>query len=208
MSQYKKVVRRRPTAQETRGDNRKGRRIMRFASFTMCLSGSLIAIGFASAAHAQQGMTDDQITAKLMSAAPPSIVKDATIGAMEAGGKMRIIRQGSNGFTCMITSGAPMCADKNAMEWAHARAAHAPAPPDKTGFMYMLDGDNGASNTDPWATGPTPDNHWVKTGSHVMIVGPVVKTMEEYPRNPDADPTRAYVMWPNTPYEHLMIPTK
>lgn len=181
---------------------------MHFASFTTYLSVSLTAIAFATAAYGQQGMTDDQITAKLMSAAPPSIVKAATISAMEVDGKMRVIRQGNNGFTCMITPGAPMCADENAMEWAHARAMHAAAPPDKAGFIYMLDGDNGASNTDPWATEQKSDNHWVKTGSHVMIVGPVVKTMQGYPRNPDADPTRAYVMWPNTPYEHLMIPAK
>lgn len=177
---------------------------MRSAIFTV----SLAAIAFATAAQAQQGMTDAQIITKLASAAPPAIVKEATIAAMEPDGKMRTIRQGTNGFTCMITPGAPMCADNNAMEWAHARAVHAPAPPDKTGFIYMLDGDNGASNTDPWGTEPKPDNHWVKTGSHVMVVGPAVKTMGGYSRTADADPTKAYVMWPGTPYEHLMIPAK
>jgi hypothetical protein len=172
------------------------------------LSVAVIAIAFAAAAQAQQGMTDNQIIAKLRSAAPPPIVKEATIAAIEPNGNMRTIRQGQNGFTCMIIPGAPMCADKNAMEWAHALGTHAAAPPDKTGFIYMLNGDNGASNTDPWATGPKPDNHWVKTGSHVMVVGPAVKTMEGYPRTADADPTKAYVMWANTPYEHLMIPAK
>lgn len=85
---------------------------------------------------------------------------------------------------------------------------HAAAPPTKTGFIYMLDGDNGASNTDPWTTEPKPDNHWVKTGPHVMIVGPAVKTMAGYPRGKDADPTKAYVLWPGSPFEHLMIPSK
>jgi hypothetical protein len=41
-----------------------------------------------------------------------------------------------------------------------------------------------------------------------MIVGPSVKAMEGYPRGADADPTKAYVMWPNSPYQHLMIPAK
>jgi hypothetical protein len=63
-----------------------------------------------------------------------------------------------------------MCLDPNAMEWVQALQTHAP-PPDKVGFVYMLNGDTGASNTDPWATKPEPDNHWVQTGSHVMIVG-------------------------------------
>lgn len=74
--------------------------------------------------------------------------------------------------------------------------------------MYMLAGDNGTSNEAPGATKATADNHWVKTGPHVMILGPAVKTMAAYPRALDADPTKPYVMWPNTPYEHLMVPVK
>jgi hypothetical protein len=41
-----------------------------------------------------------------------------------------------------------------------------------------------------------------------MILGPVVKTMVGYPRTADPDPSQPYVMWPGTPYEHLMIPVK
>ena len=78
-------------------------------------------------------------------------------------------------------------------------------PPDGVGFAYMLGGDNGASNTDPYATGKTSDNHWVVTGPHVMILGPAAKTMG-YPMTANADPTKPYVMWPDTPYAHLMLP--
>jgi hypothetical protein len=59
------------------------------------------------------------------------------------------------------------------MQWM----THGPAT-DKTGFIYMLAGDTGASNTDPWATAKTADNHWVETGSHVMIVGAAAKTWQ------------------------------
>ena len=77
---------------------------------------------------------------------------------------------------------------------AHAWQSHGPAT-DKTGFIiYMLAGDTGASNTDPYATTKTADNHWIQTGSHVMIVGAAVKTMAA--KNADADPTKPYVMWP------------
>jgi hypothetical protein len=58
-------------------------------------------------------------------------------------------------------------------------------PADKVGFIYMLRGDSGASNTDPYATEKKPDNHWIETGPHVMIVGPAVKQMQGYPRNPE-----------------------
>jgi hypothetical protein len=107
----------------------------------------------------------------------------------------------------MIANEVPMCMDPGAMEWAHAWQTHA-APTSKTGFIYMLAGDTGASNTDPYATVKAADNHWIQTGSHVMIVGAAAKTMTGYPRNPDPDPTKPYVMWPGSPYEHLMIPVK
>ncbi len=41
-----------------------------------------------------------------------------------------------------------------------------------------------------------------------MIVGAAAKTMTGYPRTADPDPTKPYVMWPGSPYEHLMIPVK
>ena len=107
----------------------------------------------------------------------------------------------------VMANGTPMSADEGGMEWAHALMSHS-APPNKVGFMYMLNGDTGASNTDPYATGKTSDNHWVKTGPHVMILGPAVRTMDGYPRTPDADPTEPSVMWAGTPYEHLMIPVR
>jgi hypothetical protein len=104
----------------------------------------------------------------------------------------------------MDAAGDAGCADSNAMAWMKAIMTKA-APPAGTGFMYMLAGDNGASNTDPYATAQTAGDHWVKTGPHVMIFGPSVKTMG-YPMTAGADPTKPYVMWPDTPYAHLMIP--
>ena len=142
----------------------------------------------------------------VMTAAPEQLVRDATLVRMQ-NGAMQTLKNGSNEFTCMIANDVPMCADPNAMEWAHAWQTHAP-PPDKVGFIYMLNGDNGGSNTDPWATKAEPGNHWIKTGAHVMVVGPPAKTMAGYPRTSDPDPTKPYVMWPGTPYEHLMLPVK
>lgn len=67
----------------------------------------------------------------------------------------------------------------------------------------MLNGDTGMSNTDPWATKPAPGNNWIKTGPHVMMAALVVKKMAGFPRRPDPDPTKPYVMWSGTPYEHV-----
>jgi hypothetical protein len=158
-----------------------------------------------TAAHAQQ-MSDADYMKRVSAAAPPQIVEQATILRMN-GNDMQTLKKGSNEWTCMIANEVPMCMDPGAMEWAHAWQTHA-APTGKTGFIYMLAGDTGGSNTDPYATAKAADNHWIQTGSHVMIVGAAAKTMTGYPRNPDPDPTKPYVMWPGSAYEHLMIPVK
>lgn len=172
---------------------------------TLGLGLMLSVTGATTPAGAQTAaMSDQDYVAKVATAAPASVVKGATIVRMDSGG-MKTLQTGNNGFTCMVASdNDAMCLDQNAMQWASAWMKHA-APPNSVGFVYMLAGDNGASNTDPYATAQTAGNHWVKTGSHVMIVGPSAKTLG-YPMTPDPDPTKPYVMWAGTPYAHAMIP--
>jgi hypothetical protein len=161
----------------------------------------------AAPAYAQQtsAPSDSAYIAKIRTGAPAAVVAGATIVEMQPGGAMRTVQTGSNGFTCMMLDAAtPMCADQNAMAWAQAYMMHS-TPPNSVGFVYMLAGDGGASNTDPYAKGSAASNHWVKTGPHVMIVGPAAITMG-YPATADPDPTKPFVMWQGTPYAHLMIP--
>jgi len=155
-------------------------------------------------------MSDEAIIKSAMAAAPPAVAKDATIVDVSPDGKTRIVRKGTNGFTCLAdnpnTPGPdPMCGDQNAMEWAQAWLEKKEPPHNKVGFMYMLSGGTDASNTDPYAQKPEPNNNWVETGPHVMVVG-AKGMMEGYPRTPKPDTTQPYVMWPDTPYEHLMLP--
>lgn len=155
---------------------------------------------------------DKKMIRSAMSAAPKKVSEGATILAMDANGKMRTLREGANGFTCMPDNPAtpgpdPMCMDKVALEWAEAWIGHKP-PARKEGFMYMLAGGTDASNTNPYATKPSVANHWVKTGAHVMIVGADASFYDMYPKSADPDTSVPYVMWAGTPYEHLMIPIK
>ena len=157
--------------------------------------------------------TDAELIASAMRAAPPNVTKHATIVTMEADGKMRTVRKGTNAFTCMPDNPAtpgpdPMCMDANAMEWVHAWVAHKPPPAGKVGFMYMLEGGTDASNTDPYAEKPTAQNHWIKTGPHIMVVGGDQSFYDQYPKSPDPDTSAPYVMWAGTPYQHLMAPVK
>ena len=155
--------------------------------------------------------TDAELIASAEKAAPAAVAKKATIITMEADGKMRTIRKGTNGFTCMPdnpeTPGPdPMCMDANAMLWVDAWMNHKDPPPGKVGFMYMLAGGTDASNTDPYATKPTATNHWIKTGPHVMILNADASFYDAYPKSADPDTTQPYVMWAGTPYQHLMAP--
>jgi hypothetical protein len=177
---------------------------MRVIVAVLCATTVLGANAFAQ--QKPDAAADQDYMNRVLKAAPPQVVKDATVIRMD-GSSMQTLRKGTNEWTCMEGNGVPMCMDPNAMEWAHAWQTHGPAT-DKTGFIYMLSGDDGASNTDPWAKGKTADNHWVVTGPHVMIVGAAARSMVGYARTAEADPSRPYVMWPGSPYEHLMIPVK
>ena len=149
--------------------------------------------------------SDAEYIAQALSAAPTAVAKDAAVVRMGKDGKTTTLRQGKNEFTCMVISGEKMCADANSMEFFDAWAKHQP-PPDKLGLTYMLSGkDVGGSNTDPYAGSKTADNHWVITGPHVMILGPASKSFG-LTRTAEADPSKPYMMWVGTPYEHAMIP--
>ena len=149
-------------------------------------------------------LSDAQYTAKALSAAPKGVAKDAGVARFDKDGKMQTLRESKNGFTCAIMAGNTMCADANSMAFFDAYMKHE-NPPDKLGLTYMLGGDNGASNTDPYASKKTADNHWVVTGPHIMIVGPGSKSLG-LPESADADPTKPSIMWAGTPYEHAMVP--
>src|ERR1700729_2377318 len=82
--------------------------------------------------------------ARAISAGPPDIAKSARIVDTDAQGMMAVLREGSNGFTCMpgnpkVIGDPPMCADGASMQWAADFAAHKPKPTDTVpGITYML----------------------------------------------------------------------
>ena len=181
--------------------------IMRKPMFFLVLG---LCAGMAQAAA--PAPTDQQLIASALSAGPASVGKGATVVAMDASGKMRTLKQGTNGWTCMpddpgTPGDDPMCADPNGWEWLQAYMGHKP-PADKVGFIYMLKGGSDPSNVDPYASAPAKGAHWVTTGPHVMVVGPSAKLMTGYVKGADPDTSEPYVMWGGSPYEHLMIPVR
>jgi hypothetical protein len=177
---------------------------MRKLDSGLAVSLSLVVLVGLASAQKKAEPSDAQYIAQALSAAPKSVAKDAAVVRMDEAGKMTTIRKGKNGFSCMVVGREKMCADANSMAFFDAWMKHQ-NPPDKLGLTYMLAGDDGASNTDPFATAKSADNHWVVTGPHVMIVGPAAKTLG-LASAADADPSGPYMMWASTPYEHAMIP--
>ena len=156
-------------------------------------------------------MTEADMIKSAMSAAPSAIAQGATIVTMDEKMAMKTLRAGTNGWTCLPdmpeTPGAdPMCVDKNGLEWAHAWMEHKNPPADKMGFGYMLVGGSDASNTDPFATKPAAGGKWVDTGPHVMVLNIGTK-FDGYPTTA-ANTKAPYVMFPGTPYAHLMLPVR
>lgn len=174
---------------------------------------SLAALGISAHAQKPPSLSDEEYARQALAAGPEAVAKGASVVRPEPNGAMRTLRQGTNGFTCLVMGTDRMCVDKNSMQFIHAMM-HKEPPPNQLGIAYMLGGDTGpsgetggASNINPAATGKTADNHWVVTGPHVMLFGPPSKTLG-YTEAADPDPTMPYMMWANTPYEHAMVPVK
>jgi hypothetical protein len=161
------------------------------------------AIGLSGLALADQkkAMIDDA-----KSAAPNTIAGSAAI--MDWAGNT--LQKGDNGYTCFPTppnlnGKAPMCLDKPWMAWADAWMNKKPFKASAVGTAYMLAGDGGASNIDPFAKGPTAGNQWIVEGPHLMIIVPDAAMLDGIPTDPkNGGP---YVMWKGTPYAHIMVPT-
>jgi len=147
-----------------------------------------------------------------MSAAPPSIAKNATIlDHAKEGAEPAVLRKGTNEWTCFpddtsTPANDPMCLDKVAMAWAQAWMTKKEPGLTATGIGYMLQGGGSPSNTDPHAKKPPAGQKWMKEPPHVMIFVPgkldqKVYTTDEHSGGP-------WIMWAGTPYEHLMVPIK
>jgi hypothetical protein len=189
-------------------------------STTMIVTGLFLAVADAAAqtaatvtpVHSQthRGVeapsSDAALIANALSAAPASIAAGATVMGHDG----RVLRQGTSDWVCLpdmpeVPNNTPMCLDApwRALidAWMNKRAPQVK----HVGFGYMLQGDMPVSNTDPFATTPTPTNQWIQHGDpHVMVFIPDLRLLDGL----STDPTSGgpYVMWKGTPYAHIMAP--
>jgi hypothetical protein len=174
---------------------------------------AFVLVGAASAGAAWAA-ADAKLIASAESAAPHAIAAHATVATMGEKSGMKVIRKGSNGWTCFPddpgTPGKdPMCVDENGMAWVHAVMTHTAPPADKPGLAYMLAGGSDASNLDIYVTKPPAGDKWVVTGPHIMILSAQAAKESGYPSGQKApDTSKPYVMFGGTPYAHIMMPVK
>jgi hypothetical protein len=143
--------------------------------------------------------------ARAMSAGPDNVSKFSRIVDTDEQGKMVVLREGNNGFTCMpgnpkVVAEPPMCVDAASMQWFADAKAHKSKPTNTVpGITYMLAGASQRSDSDPNDTTSMP----IDVGPHWMIMWPFDPKTSGLPTT--HQPTGAYIMWAGSPYAHLHI---
>lgn len=171
---------------------------MRRSTILLLAAGALLALP-ASAA-------DEDIIKSATSAGPASISDDAKVIDWE----FNLIREGSNDWTCLPdrpdTPGVdPWCVTEAWLNFLQAYVNKTEPSYEDIGFAYMLMGDTPVSNTDPYATEATGPEDWVTDlHAHLMMVIPDLDLLNSI--STDHRNGGPWIMWPDTPYAHIMIP--
>lgn len=161
----------------------------------------LIAAGLTLSLPAQADETQ-QLIERARSAAPSMVSADATVVY-----RGKTLAEGSNGWVCMPETlpddNAPICNDPMWMAMLTAVGTKAPFEATGIGVSYMLQGDGGVSNSDPYHADPVHAHDFIKEGPHLMLIVPKAM-LNGMTSDPHAG--GPYVMWGDTPYAHIMIP--
>lgn len=156
-----------------------------------------------------KGQSVSKIDAQIenaVTAAFPAITDEATI--KNWGGK--VLRKGSNKWTCYpdmpnLPDQNPMCLDEQWVGWMEAYLNQKEPNTTKVGLGYMMRGGSPSSNLNPFAKEPADDNQWMEeVKPHLMIVLPDPSMYEGISTDPNNG--GPWIMFPDTPYAHIMVP--
>ena len=167
--------------------------------------------------HKAQGNSIDWEIEAYTTSAPDFIGNFATV--ISASGE--VLREGSNGWTCLPfiampkmgfktkNEAAPACADQNAMAWANAYLSQTEPKLENDGWIWMIHGDTGVDNFRPYSEGDeknTDPKDWIYSGAHLMLMPKDPNSLGS--QTTDFTTGAPYVMMKGTPYVHLMIPVE
>jgi hypothetical protein len=179
-------------------------------SRTIALTAAFCCAACGAGAPSGTPVGDEALIANAMSAAPSHIAQNAAVTMRTPEGQMRMLRKGTNGYTCMPDNprnpgNMPMCIDAPGLAWARAlRDRREPPSGGAVAVAYMLQGSAFPSYDDPFAKQPPAGGKWETTGPVLMIMN--VRGMLSGYSAEHRDPREPFIMFQGTPYEHLMIP--
>lgn len=149
---------------------------------------------------------NEEIIKSAESAAPSSVSAKSTVMDWN----FKVIREGTNGWICLPdranTPGTdPWCINEPWLNFLKAYVKKEKPSYTEVGFAYMMKGDTPVSNADPYETNPTSPEDWVTDlGPHLMILIPDQSKLKAI--STDHLNGGPWVMWPDTPYAHIMVP--
>jgi len=183
---------------------------------TLCVAVAVVVAVFvyvaaeapATAAAAPAAGSQADIIRNAERAGPASIAAESAVMDWE----MNVIREGSNGWTCLpdrpdTPGDDPWCVNGPWLNFLQAYVSQTEPSYTEIGFAYMLVGDSPVSNSDPYATEPTGPEDWVTdVHGHLMMLVPDPSMLEGI--STDHLNGGPWIMWPDTPYAHIMIPVE
>ncbi len=152
-------------------------------------------------------------------AAPPPLGTNATVIGIDGS----ILRQGTNGWTCMVGNprpapeggwesahqAMPVCADDEGMKWMNDFTQGKAPKLERDTFMWMLHGDVGEDNTTAGVLNKADAKdatEWIESGPHLMLLPKDPSSLNEFTENFNTG--EPYAMFRGTPGAHLMIPVE
>ena len=153
-------------------------------------------------------------------AAPSYIAKDATV----LNEKMEMLREGTNGWTCLPVNprgmsnpengwndaheAMPLCGDAEVFKWISAYLSDEIPDMDYDGYAWMLHGDMGEDNSTPktMSKDDAKEGHWIESGPHLMRMPKDPSSLDGMTTNFNSG--TPYVMFSGTPYAHVMYPVQ
>ncbi len=136
----------------------------------------------------QQTQTDATLIQQIRSAAPASIVRQATVISPQG----KVLKKGAGEWVCRLAgpnSKAPACLDAQFRAYLKARSQGKTPHLKRVGVAYMLHGMTTAGMRMP---------------PHIMLVVPNRAAFKGYPTEPQGG--MPWVMKAGTPYAHLILP--
>ena len=154
-------------------------------------------------------------------ASPTFISSNATA----VDGEMNVLREGTNGWTCLPANprgmsdpesgwkdaheAMPLCADGEGMKWVAAYLGGERPQLERDAIIWMLHGDMGEDNTTPLVMSQpeaADPSQWIVSGPHLMIMPKDPASLDAF--GTDFTVGSPYTMFVGTDYAHLMIPVE